>query len=62
MKKNKTDKLLKPKKDEKNENKKKEIKNLDILNDPIFKEGQRAINNLKKFFEENNLDEENNEE
>ena len=34
MKKNKTDKLLKPKKDEKNENKKKEIKNLDILNDP----------------------------
>ena len=62
MKKNKTDKLLKPKKDDKNENKKKEIKNLDILNDPIFKEGQRAINNLKKFFEENNLDEENNEE
>ena len=62
MKKNKTDKLLKPKKDDKNEYKKNEIKNLDILNNPIFKEGQRAINNLKKFFEENNLDEENNEE
>ena len=45
-----------------NENAKNDIKNLDIFDNPIFKEGQKAINNLKKFFEENNLDEDDKEE
>mgnify|MGYP003571356341 FL=1 len=58
MKKSKTDKLLKKKQEDKNKNVKGEIRNLDIFENPLFKEGQRAINNLKKFFEENNLDEE----
>ena len=59
MKKNKTDKFLnKNKKDEKDKEKN-DIKNLEIFNNPIFKEGQKAINNLKKFFEENDLDDDN---
>ena len=61
MKKNKTDNLLKKNKSN-NENAKNDIKNLDIFDNPIFKEGQKAINNLKKFFEENNLDEDDKEE
>ena len=50
----KEDKLIKKNKDNKNE--KNVIKKLDIFDNPIFQEGQKAINNLKKFFEENNLD------
>ena len=61
MKKNKTDNLLKKNKSN-NENAKNDIQNLDIFDNPIFKEGQKAINNLKKFFEENNLDEDDKEE
>ena len=59
MKKSKTDKLIKKRVDSKNKNEKDIIKNLDIFDNPIFKEGQKAINNLKKFFEENNLDDDN---
>ena len=59
VKKSKTDKLIKKRVDSKNKNEKDIIKNLDIFDNPIFKEGQKAINNLKKFFEENNLDDDN---
>ena len=59
VKKPKTDKLIKKRVDSKNKNEKDIIKNLDIFDNPIFKEGQKAINNLKKFFEENNLDDDN---
>ena len=63
LQKNKSDKSLK-KNDinkKKKEKEKEEIKNLDIFENPAFKEGQRAINNLKKFFAENNFDDDNNE-
>ena len=30
---------------------------LSILDDPLFKQRQKAINNLKKFFEENDFNE-----
>ena len=59
MKKNKTDKFLNKNKKGEKDNEKNDIKNLEIFNNPIFKEGQKAINNLKKFFEENDLDDDN---
>ena len=59
--KNKNDKDLKKNNINKKKKEKEDFKNLDIFENPIFKEGQKAINNLKKFFAENNLDDENNE-
>ena len=48
-------------KEKKNENEKKtekdKEKKLSILDDPKYKERQKAINNLKKFFEENDFNE-----
>ena len=59
LQKNKSDKNLNKNDVNKNkkEKEKEKIKNLDIFENPAFKEGQRAINNLKKFFAENNFDE-----
>ena len=62
MQKNKADKLLKKNNEDKKDKEKYDIKNLDIFDNPIFKEGQKAFNNLKKFFEENDLDEDYKEE
>ena len=55
-------KQIKKKETSKNKNQKIENNNnLDIFDNPQFKEGQRAINNLKKFFAEYSLEDEKNE-
>ena len=62
MKKNKVEnKQIKKQENSKNKNEKNVINNLNIFDNPQFIEGQKAINNLKKFFEEYNLEEEKNE-